>query len=107
MYKECLEYCGLALQFRAAARARADLLEWMAISQASLGFPRESVEAVFRAALNLSPDNPRIEQNYRYFKEDGLSMSPSLAPWRMDREEDLRSFGASENRPASGLMAIA
>jgi tetratricopeptide (TPR) repeat protein len=50
----CLDICTRALRLPASSEVQANLLEWMAISQTSLGYPAEAVESVFQAARRLA-----------------------------------------------------
>lgn len=64
----CLENCVRALPLAKAPEARVNLLHWMAICQAELGFPPETVDASFHAASELAPDHPALQHNWQAFR---------------------------------------
>ncbi len=94
----CLDMCSRALRLPASSEVQANLLEWMAISQASLGYPAQAVESVFRAAQGLAPDNERIARNYRAFQE---SLRPPDVGWEKGSEQEVRIFGERRMRLAA------
>ncbi len=97
-YGVCLDICNRALQLPASSEVQASLLEWMAISQASLGYPAQAVESVFQAAQRLAPSDAHIARNYQAFRE---SLSPGDIGWEKRSEQDVRIFGERERRPAA------
>lgn len=74
-FRECLSMSTEGLQREATDSVRADLYEWIAISNASLGVPRQVVEESFQLALGLAPANTRIRENYELYER---SLSPSM-----------------------------
>jgi tetratricopeptide (TPR) repeat protein len=94
----CLDICHRALRLPASSEVQANLLEWMAISQASLGYPAPAVESVFQAAQGLAPDNGRIARNYRAFRE---SLGPLDIGWEKGSEQEVRIFGERRMRLAA------
>jgi hypothetical protein len=94
----CLDICNRALRLPASNEVQANMLEWMAIGQASLGYPAQVVESVFQAAQGLAPDNDRIARNYRAFRE---SLRPSDVGWEKGSEQELRVFGERRMRLAA------
>lgn len=94
----CLDLCNRGLPLPASNEVQADLLEWMAISQASLGYPAQAVESVFLAACGLAPDNKRIASNYLAFRE---SLRPMDIVWEKGSEQEVRTLGERRLRPAA------
>lgn len=93
-YRKCLNLCHEGLRLEASDNVRANFYEWIAISGASLGEPRQVVEAFFRLAVGLAPSNQRIEQNYRLYMQ-GPSSSMN---WQMDSPDEVGRFGREEFR---------
>lgn len=92
----CVDICNRALQMPAASEVQANLLEWMAISQASLRYPAQVVESVFQAARGLAPDNERIARNHQAFRE---SQSPSEVGWEKGSEAGGARLRCAPNAP--------
>ena len=67
--EDCLRYSGEALQRSRHNRITADCLEWIAICQASLGYPPSTVLSTFEEALKLAPDCERIKTNKAQFEQ--------------------------------------
>jgi len=86
-FGDCLGWCQRGLQQRGSPIVNATLLEWTAISQASLGFPDAAVRANFEAAIQSDSDNERIRNNYRLF-DSTRPVRPS--EWDVESEEGVR-----------------
>jgi tetratricopeptide (TPR) repeat protein len=97
-FAECLDLCNRALQCPASDEVQAHLLEWMAISQATLGYSAQAVDSAFQGALRLAPDNDRIARNYQAFRE---SLGPSEIGWEKEDEQVVRAFGERRMRLAA------
>lgn len=95
---ECLDLCNRALQFPASDEVQAHLMEWMAISQATLGYPAPAVESAFQAALRLAPGDDRIARNSQAFRE---SRRPDEIGWDRGDEQLVRAIGERGMRPAA------
>jgi tetratricopeptide (TPR) repeat protein len=78
-FEECRRMCERALDFAASDEVRASLNEWLAISEAELGFPRVLVRSAFEEAIRLGPDVDRIRQNLQEF-ERAVNDEPNGPP---------------------------
>jgi tetratricopeptide (TPR) repeat protein len=56
------------------------LYQWAAISLAHLNGPREQIEALFKKAVEVAPDNEFARRNYRHFQASGPPEPPPLVP---------------------------
>lgn len=65
--EECMKMASAALQRATIASMKADCLEWIAICQASLGYPEQSIACTFDEALKWAPENQRIVHNRQLF----------------------------------------
>ncbi|WP_165227351.1 tetratricopeptide repeat protein [Aquisphaera insulae] len=97
-FSDCYDFCNRALRLSAPNDLQANLVEWMAISQASLGYPPQVVKSAFRAAQELAPGNDRIAKNFRVFLE---SQSSRDLGWEKGSEVDMRIIGERRMRPAA------
>jgi tetratricopeptide (TPR) repeat protein len=98
-YRECLEMAQTALTLSPLNALRADCLEWIAICQANLGYPPESVRAVFHAAQQLAPDNQRIAVNRQLFEKSVAGTAPSKISWGQPTPGEVRLVGQREFQP--------
>lgn len=87
-YRECLRTSTEGLQREASDGVRADLYEWIAISHASLGAPKQVVEASFQSALGLAPSNERIGANYELYER-----SHSASNWQKPTTDEVGRLG--------------
>lgn len=94
-YPEALEMASRALHLADTAMLQADCLEWIAIGQAALGYPPETVRAAFHAAQQLTPDNQRIARNLQLFEASVAEPLRPPIPWERVEPEAMRSFGSS------------
>jgi tetratricopeptide (TPR) repeat protein len=97
-FEACLADCNRALRLPASKEVQARLLEWTAISQASLGHPPRAVEGAFQAAQELAPDDERIARNYQTFRE---SSNSAEVGWEKVSEHELRILGERRLRLAA------
>jgi len=80
-FEECRKMCEHALDLPASDEVRANLNEWLAISEAELGFPPERIRAAFEAAIRLAPDVDRIRWNLDVFEKASVDQRKSQLPW--------------------------
>jgi tetratricopeptide (TPR) repeat protein len=55
------------------------LYQWVAISLAHLNGPREQIEALFKKAVEVAPDNEFARENYRHFQRSETPTPPPPA----------------------------
>src|SRR5438552_4237271 len=92
-FPQSLEMAHRAMSLATSPDVQAICLEWIAISQAALGHPPETVRAAFHAARELAPENQRIAKNLKLF-EDSVSGLPSPdVRWERVATETVRSLG--------------
>jgi tetratricopeptide (TPR) repeat protein len=99
-FEECLQMAQRALPLASLDALRAECLEWIAVCQANLGFPPESVRAVFRAAHQLAPDNQRIGRNLQLFEGSLVGLFSPGVPWERPAPKSVQSLGQREFQPA-------
>jgi tetratricopeptide (TPR) repeat protein len=98
-YAECLDMAQAALPLASSAMQLADCLEWIAICQANLSYPSESVFAMFSAAQQSAPNNQRIAKNRQLFEQMLTGTSRSRVVWERPERESVRSLGQRELQP--------
>jgi tetratricopeptide (TPR) repeat protein len=74
-------WCLRALERNPSRRIEAQLSEWLAICRDRLGASRDEVDALFRKAQELDPNDEEISENYRIFKEFGSGQPSKLPRW--------------------------
>ncbi|MDA1230056.1 MAG: hypothetical protein O2856_04720 [Planctomycetota bacterium] len=95
--EDCLRYAGEALQRSPHSQITADCLEWIAICQATLGYPLSTVLSTFNEALKLSPNNERIKKNTENFERHREAIAP--ASWMQVSTDALRELGQHRFMP--------
>jgi tetratricopeptide (TPR) repeat protein len=103
-YEACLAMCEQALRFPSTDRARANSYEWMAISQAMLGFERQTVRSSFQQARRLAPENERIRRNEAALERSPRQPSDRII-WETGDDREITEMAKLEFRPAFGLAA--
>ena len=80
---------------------KSELYEWLAISQAELGFPIEIIRKSFEFAIRLDPGNDRTQHNRTEFE---AAMRPVVKKtWQTRSEGALRTSGLAERRYAKAV----
>jgi tetratricopeptide (TPR) repeat protein len=81
-FQEGLDWSRQALERgeRQHSTIRSLLYQWSAICLANLGGPREEIEALFKRAVEIAPDNEWARENYRRFRTSEGSAPPNLSP---------------------------
>ena len=92
----CVAMCEQALQRPLADKVRANCFEWIAICQTMLGSAPQNVRASFDRAVQLAPQNERIQRNRRAFEDCLAAASMESIQWETDAESELRELGRSE-----------
>ncbi len=95
--ENCLRYSGEALRRSRHVQVTADCLEWIAICQATLGYPPSTVLSTFDEALMLAPDCARIKSNKAYFEQ--YRMTAEHPSWRQVSTDALRDTGRRSFMP--------
>lgn len=95
-YEDCRRLCEHALQMKASQTVHSQLFEWLAISEAELGFPPERVRATFEQALRLDPTNDTAKRNLETFEQ----AVPRPVAWdkRSEKTVSMFTFGHAERR---------
>jgi tetratricopeptide (TPR) repeat protein len=100
-FRECHDLSSEGLRRQAVQKVQADMYEWIAISNASLGAPRQVVEASFQTAIRLAPANRRILENYQLYES---SYSTSII-WQKDLPDQVCRFVREEFQGTSQIAA--
>lgn len=104
-YEGCLAMCEHSLRFPSTDRVRANCYEWMAISQAMLGFEPQTVRSTFRSARQLAPQNERIRRNEETFECSLQQPSSDRIVWEKGDAREVTEMAKFEFRPVFGLAA--
>lgn len=89
--EDCLRYSSEALQRSRHSQITADCLEWIAICQATLKYPRNTVLSTFEEALKLAPDCERIKTNKASFEQHRVAVESAWVPISSDARTSTRS----------------
>jgi hypothetical protein len=92
-FNECKGMCEGALQLPASDDVQANLTEWLAISEAELGFPPERVRSAFEAAIRLAPDFERIKSNLKEFERAAGEQRDGPLPWVEPTQSTIQAVG--------------
>ncbi len=95
-YKECRHMCERGLAMEASSAVHSQLSEWLAISEAELGFPRAMVRATFEQSLRLDSSNEMARRNHETFEQAFTRSAP--IKWDKRLESTVRVFGQAERR---------
>jgi tetratricopeptide (TPR) repeat protein len=95
-FGECKRMCERALELPASDDVRANLTEWLAISEAELRFPRERVRSRFEAAIRLAPDFEHIKLNLEKFESSTAVKQSRPLPWVEPTQSTIQQFGESD-----------
>jgi tetratricopeptide (TPR) repeat protein len=98
-FDECRRTCERALELPASDEVQANLREWLAISEAELGFPPERVRSAFEAAIRLAPDVERIRQNLEEFESAATEKPNRRRPWVTPTESTIQAVGKAGYSP--------
>jgi tetratricopeptide (TPR) repeat protein len=90
-FDECRRMCERALELPASDEIRANLHEWIAISEAELGFPAELVRSAFEQAIRLAPDVNRIRQNLEEYAQAAVVKRGRGLPWGKPTESTIQA----------------
>jgi tetratricopeptide (TPR) repeat protein len=95
-FEECRRLCERALSMNGSAAVMSEVAEWMAISQAQLGFPEDMVRASFDKAIRLDPSNERAKHNLATF--DAATRPIVAKIWVTRTAPAIRTSGLAERR---------
>ena len=73
-----------------------EVSEWLAISQAELGFPLDMVQASFENAIRFDPSNDRAKDNLAIFEAAGKPVP--VQDFKVRTSDSRRSSGLAEQR---------
>jgi len=96
-FDDCRKFCERALDLRASAPMSSELLDWLAIAEAQLGFPAERVRRLFEDAIRLDPHNDRAKKNLSTFIGLVGRLPSTELVWDKRTEPSLRAFGIAEH----------
>jgi tetratricopeptide (TPR) repeat protein len=102
-FDECRRMCERALDFVASDEVRASLNEWLAISEAELGFPRALVRSAFEEAIRLGPDVERIRRNLDEFDRAMTNGTNGTPSWVRPSGSVVQEVGRAEYFPVSAV----
>jgi tetratricopeptide (TPR) repeat protein len=98
-FEDCRRMSERALEFPASDEVRANLNEWLAISESELGFPAERIRAKFEAALRLAPDSNRIRGNLLAFETLVAHGRYGQNTWHKPNVSEVREVGRAGYQP--------
>jgi tetratricopeptide (TPR) repeat protein len=88
--------CERGLHTQSSARVKSELQEFLAISQAGLGYPEDVVRRAFESAIRTEPSNDRARRNLERFEIALSSRAPRPQDWERPSESALRVFRREE-----------
>jgi len=91
--------CERGLDLSASDEVRANLNEWLAISEAELGFPPERIRSAFEAAMRLSPDVERIRRNLEEFEKSAEQPRNRQLHWIKPTDSVVQAVGQAGYPP--------
>lgn len=106
---EALRLALQAADRKGPSEVLADVYETIAIAQSRLGQPHERVLANFEKALELSPENLRIRQNYKIASSQ-QAHTGTVRDWRRDLRTDRVNLGTvweCQNQEVTSRLTIA
>ena len=98
-FEDCRKFCERALNMNGSAAVMSEVTEWMAISQAELGFPTEIVRASFENAIRLEPSNERAKRNWAAI--EAANKPITAKNWETRSVGAVRTSGLAERRFAT------
>jgi tetratricopeptide (TPR) repeat protein len=94
-FEESRKLCERALSIGGSAAVMSEVLEWMAIAQAQLGFPADIVRTSFDKAIQRDPSNERAKRNLAAFETATKPIT-----WETRTMTAVRTMGLAERRYA-------
>lgn len=104
-FEDAIRVCERALHRSPQSSTKSELMEWIAISRAMLGFPRESVRASFDAALRIDPQNDRARRNLTAF--EGAREAHAEFRWQLRDAPSIRAISLAAGQDAGLLPGLA
>jgi tetratricopeptide (TPR) repeat protein len=95
-FEEARTTCELGLQRKSSDRVRSELQEFLAISQAGLGYPEDVVRRAFESAIRTDPSNDRARRNLDMFESALATRAPRPKQWERRSESSLRTSSMEE-----------
>ena len=95
-FEECRKLCDRALSMDGSTAVKSEFYEWMAISEAELGFPPEMVRASFENAIRLDLSNVRAKRNLARF--DAANKPYTSKNWETRTAGAVRTSSLAERR---------
>ncbi len=103
-YEDCRVMCERGLLKQATSRVKSGLWEFLAISQAGLGYPEAIVRGTFEKAIRADLSNERARRNLERFEQALNSRTPQPSDWERGSEEAMRLFGREEAGAEEALV---
>jgi len=98
-FEDCRRVCDRALEFPADDEVRANFKEWLAISEAELGFPPERIRSTFEAAMRLAPEAEHIRRNLDEFARAEAQEGNRHASWLSPNSSVIQEVGRAASLP--------
>lgn len=95
-HEDCRKLCESALDMGGSAVVVSEVSEWLAISQAELGYPAEVVRASFDQAIRLDPSSERARRNLAAF--EAANKPITVKNWTTRSAAAVRTSGLAERR---------
>ena len=95
-FDECRSMCERGLRKPSPLSVKSELWEWLAISQAELGYPVDVVRASFESALRVQPSNIRAKNNLKIFEDSQGFPDHHHPSWENRSASVVRTFGHEE-----------
>jgi tetratricopeptide (TPR) repeat protein len=95
-FEECRRLCERVLSTNCSTFVKSEASRWMAIAQAELGFPAETVRASFENAMRLDPSNERVKRNLVEYES---ANKPNVTKdWETRSQGEIQTWGLTEYR---------
>jgi tetratricopeptide (TPR) repeat protein len=92
-FEDCRLMCERGLRRPSSTRIKSELYEFLAMSQAGLGYPEQVIRGAFENAIRIDPSNDRARRNLERFETALSSRAPQPRDWERGSESSLRLFG--------------
>jgi tetratricopeptide (TPR) repeat protein len=100
-FEDCRKMCERALEMTSTDSMRSELMDWLAIAEAQLDFPKDRVRRRFEEAIRLDSSNERAEKNLATFNGLAGGRPKPAITWVRRSESVLRAYGLAEYSLAS------
>jgi tetratricopeptide (TPR) repeat protein len=98
-FDKCRRMCERAMELPASDEVRANLNEWLAISETELGFPLELIRSAFEEAIRLAPGVDRIRRNLEEFESAATQRRFRRLQWDKPSDSVIQAVGQAGGSP--------